>query len=425
MIEYSQKEWVNFYSPEESALKLAVLFCKDYKSCVQPISSFLKRHRDTSPDNVKSRKQVCEDLWKEIIADGHSSDPDLEMIIQKEKINQCSLNLLHSLTRIPEWFLYTEKYLNEVYAPSMEKEHLLEINALALDESVYPYDKNIPLSDDLIKDLNNQEQAVLKALKEQIAEDPVANKRVTKENIIKALTKIEDWVLYRDINVPEYAAPWVNMMRDIRSHISELELKLNQIMTSGFTVDDLTLSESVCYLNDEQWAKNFVHNILHWHGKDGKGKISALIGNIFHMYYGGIHLPCTPGQINIYNKNHDMLYSKAAPGLGPGYKIRIVYSTSSEIQNISEVAAAFLRRFHSNCYHYAYLNQTGYILDNVKRFKDVQCTDCTGYSDYLNRNVYRWLLKLMGLSDIYINMLMKILGMPVKVNSNLYPVHFG
>lgn len=425
MIEYSQQEWVNFYSPEESAIKLTVLFCKDYKQCIEPVESFLKQHRDITPENIKQRKEYCEQVWKEVITEGHTKDSSIEKIIEIEKINPCSLNLIHSLTRIPEWFLYTEEYLSKIYAPRMEEEHLSEINALAIDDSIYPYDKNLELTDDLFTDFDLQENAVLRAIEKEMPDDSVARKRVTKENIKKAMNKISDWVLYRDNDIPEYAQPWVMMMRHIRNNIAELDTQLNQILTIGFTADQLTLSESICYLNDEKWARNFVSNILHWHGKDGKGKISALIGNIFHMYYKGVPIPKTSGQIDAYNKDIDMLYSKAAPGLGPGFKIRIVYSTSSEIQNISEVAASFLRRFHSRCYHYAYLAQTDYIIANVKRFKDVQCTDCTGYSDYLNRNVYRWLLKLMGLSDKNINILMNILGMPVKVNNHIFKVPFG
>lgn len=424
MIEYSQEEWVNYFIPKFSAAMLATLFCKDYKTVSPIVEHFLQNYRNITPDNIKYFKDKCDRMWSEIIQTGYSSDLQLSEILSIEGLNDYTLNLIHSLTRIPEWFMYTEEYLNNNYSPDMIN-HLEDINALAIDRSIYPYNVDIPLSNDIITDFYNQEKFVLDFIHREGIDDPIVSRKCTRSSIESALKTVENWVVNLHADVPDYAKPWVYMMREIRMNIRKLNKELDRVMTTGFEVSDLTLSESICYLNDDKLFRDIMTNVLLWQGKDGKGKISALIGNIFHMYYKGVPIPMISGQINMYNQNMDMLFSRSAPGLGPAYKIRIVFSTSSEIQNISEICARFLRHYHKSCYHHAYLAQTEYILANAKFFKDVQCTDCTGYSDYLNRNVYRWLMRLMGMKSNHVDMMMNILSMPVKVGDKVIPVPFG
>lgn len=430
MIEYSQSEQVNMYHPETSAVVLAVLFSQNYKSTYPYVLHFLRKYQNQiNPDNVKTEKLKLEAVWSRVANDDFpSGDEDIDGIYKVCKASHSNkLNLIHSLTRITEWFLYTESYLREIYSPRM-LDHLADINALALDQTIYPYDLKTGISSNVYTDLDKQEPHVIKfANKLDDKLHPLAFTKVNADKIKRCLRSIAYWVTSCDNHdLPDYAVPWVEMMREIRNDIRVINKEMHDVLKNGFTVEQLTTSESKSYCDDMKVAKEILIAIDQ-NNRLKTNKISALLANMFHLYYGpDLTIPLTAGQIEVlFNESVDCLYATAGPGLGPAFKIRIVYCTSSEIQNFCNILALFLMSFHKSCYHHAYLDQTGYIKANAILFKDVQCTDCTGYSDYLNRNIYRLILEWMGVDDDLIKCIMAIFSMKVMVNGQKFDVPFG
>lgn len=426
MINYSYN--VNACDIDKQAMIMCVVLTteENYKKVYEPVVRAEKWAHSILFYN--KNKEIAKEIkaeWKHqislYITEGIDAvtDIDFKAILSADIPYEEKLNVAMSVARWPEFYLYSDKELRDI-SIHME-EHLDEINAITYykqnGERICPYDPN-----DFFNDLNwkktllAQEHNVI-----EFMEKHGIKTEITAEDIIKT---IED--LYHEIVSPKplesfdtFEQGFVMSVRYIRDHSNQIDEMIRRYREGEAKAADFGLSESRSPLSEFEPIMSTLHDI----GYKGNS-CSMVVANLFHPQFPTVQIEKQDGQIDIDSLNGE--YFDAAPGLGPAYKIRYVYNTDANIQNllsgfanIIQLADKYFDPMES------YNAQLDRLMEDLPFIVDAFCSDSTGYSDYLGRHIYTILMLFYGLKPETIRIVQKVLSMPIKVRTKLIKALFG
>lgn len=439
MIKYSERP--NDANPLLCA-KQAVLpiFCKEgWQDIVKMFASGLSIIWSNipygDPDTAKSvRKSLLSDITN-YIHNNEIRSPVMQFLSQCTDNMEINLQLMFSFADSPKFLIYKEKDLHQI-ADEIE-EHMDEINAITYTNKdgtrICPYDVNTYHSDtDLVGTLFAQKDNIISFLISSIdtdSETAAEELKFYQDNANKIIDSIDSVIdsILTDINdyqsgvyVPTVLEKgFFDTILYVRDHLEPVEQKMHDYAEGNATADMFTLSESKSPITDSPEVMYVLHKLGFT-----KPTCPAVMSNIFYntelKSYG---ISKQLGQVDI----EQPIAFHPAPGLGPAFKIRWVYSVETAINNILDPLAKLIQKADKICDpNEAYNDQLKYLLANLTDITDAYCTDSTGYSDYLFRVIYYILLqKFYGCGDWATNMIMNCLRIPIKVKDKIIPVEFG
>lgn len=417
----------NIFDVKRVSTLIASTFVSDPSTMaglINHIEKFLHRFDEmqynwpTSKQLKKLKSKLFENVGK--IARGMAEScniPEFKSIADIEHDRQRMLNIIVTLARWPEWFLYPESYLRDI-ADNMD-EHLAEINAITFyedGERICPYNPDIkPSYTNLQNDIKSQEQYI----EEFASKHGLPDNLFSIDDLIHELDKIHleyTSPLYRP---DDFERGFVNSIAYIRRNIGKINIIMDRIADGEAISDDFGRSESRSVLSE---FDRLIQTLNQLGFK--KTSIPAVLANIFHGKYQHIQMKEQEGQIIL---DVDLQYFDVAPGLGPGMKIRYVFNIHVEIQNLLSSLADLIKEADTkyDIEAESYLDQLGSINNNMHLITDAYCIDAIGYSDYLIRTAYDYILRLYGISDFNRQQIMSILGSPLKIKQLFYEVLFG
>lgn len=432
---FNYKKDVNALNVNLTAMKIATCLTTCERSYITTVAkSVANALQQIHHFCYRGNKQICKEVKSSLIKDVSTyiktrniylvKAPMMKEILRLNLEYTELINVAMSVARWPEFYLHSEAYLKQI---SMNLEnHLNEINAITIyDETgkrICPYDPNKPHDDkDWYFTLKSQEQSVyefLESSKENAELKIDWRKLISADRIKQAIEVLIAEIDGKVPNTDPFASGFINVVRYIRKHKEKVIKQMRQYISGDATAELFTLSESRSPISDLEPVMQILH-------KMGFKKSSApmVLENLFHCQYPNLGIQPQEGQVIV-----DMLGEcfTVAPGLGPGYKIRFVYNTHSDVQNSITPLANLLQRADRLLDDMeAYNDQMKLLLSDLCNIIDAYCTDSTGYSDYLHRCIYSLLLKIYGFPDDIIWYVLKVFSMPLLIKGKYYKVPFG
>lgn len=437
MIKYSAHP--NQYNSVQCAISavLPVFHGEGWKTVAAEMSRLLEAIWSAIPygdaDSAKKlRKKMLADITN-IILGNEIVTPVMQQwnhILDSNKVSGApKLQLLFSLVDAPKFPIYKESDLHKM-ADNIDQ-HRDEINAITYFDKdgkrICPYS---PLDYHNDRDL----EGTIQAQRENIIQFLIDNAGDANEEnfytkhagrliyrVIDQLTKIaEDFENYQQGRyVPSMLElGFFDSLAYIQKRIEKCESKMRAYKEGNASSDQFSLSESKSPISNNEHVMRTIH-ALGWN----KASCPAVLSNIFYSdSLNKIGILKQEGQIEV----HEGLYFEPAPGLGPGYKVRWVYSVDTNVNNFLTPLADLIQRADKECDpNEAYNDQLAHLLAYLPVIEDAFCTDSTGYSDYLWVGIYRRLMKLYGMSEAMIDSVMSCFRLPVKIGDRFITVEFG
>lgn len=423
MINYAK--YPNVFSSERVSIILSNFFgtCK-YPQLASKINSYLKRYVAISndrpdADELKKVKKYNLSQFTELILDGRCHNKYLQDIYDFEPDKARALNIIMTLCRWPEWFIHTEEFLNSI-STELDK-HIDEINAI----SYYKADGSriCPYNPEVIMDMHNlfgileqQEPYVEGFCKAEGISSDISVSMV-KAELMQILTDYT--VNYTIANIDSFEKGFYDSILYIRRNVHKTLRRMERIFKGQAKAEDYSRSESRAEITDVPGIMQILHKLGF-----NKSSCPGVLSNIFHCQWGDLNYQKSEGQIEIY---YDALYFGAAPGLGPAGKIRYVFNIGIEAQNFLTPLADLCKEADTkfDSWQECYVDQLTPLVSELPIISDAYCTDATGYSDYLIRAIYDYLMQMYGIPLEFRKIIMKFLGAPIKIKDKLYDVKFG
>lgn len=415
----------NFFVAERVAVLVTATFASkesDRDAIIDSITRHLKWYQSMdkqSPwtkSSLKEIRKVSFESLSQLIKTGHCNMIEFENIYNLEPNHTRALNMIMTLARWADWYLLKEDDLRDI--SNNMSEHIGEINAL----NFYENGKRIcPYKPGILSDLDTIWEAI--QIQEQNVFEYCADNGFRAQFTAQELWDAMQQLVY-DLQSPAYIPKgfevgFFNSIKYIRKNNKRVIGIMTRYAVGEARAEDYGLAETTSVLNE---YPNLIQvlKLAGW----PRNKMPNVLANIFHCQYPGIKLMANKGQIVV---EIDAEYFTAAPGLGPGKKVRYVFNTSIEIQNfLSPLAKLIKEADESNdILAESYVNQTLGLQTYLGSIKDAFCIDATGYSDYLFRGVYEFLLELYGLPDWIVESIMAVFKMPIRIDGKNYPVEFG
>lgn len=402
-----------FASPDADRMGL-LKWCSEY---LAPFEVAAQQPGSITKADLKDLKKKGLKEIQNLIKTGTGRYSDL---LKLEPDRARAINIAMTLARWPEWFIHPESYLTEVAEHLWD--HRDEINAITYYEPdadgnmqrICPYDPKIPVDPMHLYDtMRDQAPAI-----EEFCHRENINSAITVEDVIGVLEDIKrecEYPGYHDL----FEQGFFKSIENIRGHAADIRTAMRMYKAGKATSSMFGRSESRSVLSDDVaimhmlktcgWPKNSCPNVL---------------SNIFSTQLSAVALKPQPGQIPI-DRNFE--YFDTAPGLGPALKIRYVYNLLMEYQNYLSFLADLIKRSDEqyDSIQESYTNQMKGLRAELPSIIDAYCIDATGYSDYLFRGVYTYLLHLYRLPQDIIQDIMNIFSLPIKVGDHICPVLFG
>lgn len=326
-------------------------------------------------------------------------------------------NVLMTMARWPEFYLHSERDM--MLIGENLTNHLDEINAISyIDKKtgkrLCPYSLKSYHNDmDIAGTLTAQESNVLEFLKSK-----GIFTKIRSSDLIRELDAFEERVIY-DKADSQLEEKFIKSIRYIRARAKRCEDDIFRYISGHATYDQFGLSESRSPSSDNEVIMQTLHS-MGWK----KQSCPMVLDNLFHGQYPSLGIMPQKGQIPV---PYDFEGFTTAVGLGPGKKIRFVFNCHADVQNSISPLADLIQesdRFVKD-YMEAYNDQQIQINLDKSYITDAFCTDATGYSDYLTRTIYTYLLKLYGFSDNLINYILAVFRMPILIDGKRYEVKYG
>lgn len=388
-----------------------------FKPLAEALDRVDKVLRNPTKDLCKQVKTVLIKQIDEFIKGKPVEGKTLGPISQLDLPLQTKLNLMMTVARWPEFYMVSESEMRLI-GQNIE-DHISEINAIIPPSNApdrpCPYSSDYLYDDrDCISTMKCQEQAV----KEFLSAMPgYKDANITAGDIASVM---QDFV--RDIDLPQidhFERGFIQSILYIRKHSPEMIARFRNYRNGMGDFRSFSLSESKGPISDNERAMQLIHSLGF-----RKPTCPMILENLFHYQYPTVGIEPQQGQVLIM-ENGEMFF--VAPGLGPAMKIRFVFNCHADIQNLLSAPANLIqsadRLFDPM---EAYNNQMGNLLPDLPMITDAFCTDATGYSDFLTRGIYEFIMRyLYRWPDDVIQAIMRALSMPVKVGKHLYPVPYG
>lgn len=426
MINYSRN--VNACDIEKQAMVMCVVLTteENYKLVYEPVVRAEKWAHAILYNN--KNKEIAKEIksgWKQqvslFITQGIEAvtDSDFKEILAADIPYEEKLNVAMSVARWPEFYLFSDKELRQI-SEEME-DHLDEINAVTYyksnGERICPYDPNGYFSDlNWKKTLLAQEPNVIEFLNQHNIKTDI---RAT--DIISTIEEFYNEVVSSKPldDFDSFERGFVMSVRYIRDHSTNIDEMVQRYKDGNAKACDFGLSESRSPLSNFEPIMSTLHDIGY-----KSNSCTMVVANLFHPNFPSIGIKKQDGQIDIPGLNAE--YFDTAPGLGPAYKIRYVFNTDANIQNllsgfanIIQLADKYFDPMES------YNAQLDRLLEDLPFIVDAFCSDSTGYSDYLGRHIYTILMLFYGLHPRTIRTVLRVLSMPIKVGKMILKVLFG
>lgn len=414
---------------DQSSLMLALAFSSgnEYKQLFPVIrNAICCIHKEIMSAPLSQRKSKCKAIkdglkkqWGRYLKDGTlPKSPIIKDIPLLACSKEYAANIMASIVRWPEFYIHSEEYMNIM--TSRLDEHLDMINSITYfdenGERICPYKPNIGMNESI--DLNSVwttleiQYSSCKEFMEKTEKDMGLN--VTVQDIIDSYYRLKN---------ATFAIPHTfeeGLLRDIlyiRKKIDKVAKQMRRIADGDILAAELTLSESASVIKDEK-----IITILKKNGWKGN-TIPQVLANIFAMNYPSCELKSYEGQIEL-NINGE--FFEPALGLGPAFKLRVVFNTHNQANNFLEPLAKLIKQSHEiNDRCEDYLNQCGILNEDIDLISDVIDLDATGYSDYLARIIYLLVMDLYNIPPDIQYRIMKIFAFPIKIKDKLYYPKFG
>lgn len=339
------------------------------------------------------------------------------------------LQLAFSLADSPKFLMFSEKDLHR-HMDRIE-EHIGEINAItymdASGKRLCPYDvRAFHDENDLFGTIMSQSEHILQFLTDSAGSQEergyyLHNFQDKRDAALQYLKRLPDRIdqYSKGTLIPTMLEKeFFDSILYIRQHLGPTVADTRSYMNGCAHQQLFSLSESKSPITDNTAVMQILHKLGF-----GKSSCPAVLSNIFYtpklLKY---NIRKQPGQIEI---EYDIYFSPA-PGLGPGFKIRWVYSIDTNINNALTPLANLIQRADRECDpNEAYNDQLGHLLAYLPLAKDAFCTDATGYSDYLWRGIYTYLMELYGLPGDIIQFVTEAFRIPLRIRGEDHFVEFG
>lgn len=395
MIKYSAHP--NQYNSVQCAISavLPVFHDEGWKAVVAEMSKLLEAVWSAIPygdaDSAKKlRKKMLADITNIILSDKINT-PIMQQwnsVLDSNKVDGAAkLQLLFSLADAPKFPIYKESDLHKM-ADNIDQ-HKSEINAITYFDKngnrICPYSPSDYHNDrDLEGTIQAQQSNIVQFLIDNAGDNDEkafyaahANRLICR--VVNQLTKIaEDFEDYQQgkYNPSMLELGFFDSLAYIRRRIEKCESRMRNYRDGIASSEQFSLSESKSPISNNEHVMRIIH-ALGWN----KSTCPAVLSNIFYSdSLGKIGILKQEGQIEV----SEALYFEPAPGLGPGYKVRWVYSVDTNINNFLTPLADLIQRADKECDpNEAYNDQLTHLLAYLPIIEDAFCTDSTGYSDYL------------------------------------------
>lgn len=246
------------------------------------------------------------------------------------------LQLVYSLIDAPKFPLYKEADLHKMADNIVE--HKSEINAITYFDKegnrICPYSpEDYHNDDDLIGTIRSQHKNIKEFLLTNSSEPAekefyLRNADSLIEQVIEQLQKVaEDYSNYLNGSYcpTGLESGFFSSIAYIRNKIEPCQKAMIDYASGNALKEQFSLSESKSPISNNDYVMRAIH-ALGWN----KSSCPAVLSNIF--YANGlkkIGIVKQQGQIEI----DEEVYFQPAPGLGPGYKVRWVYSVDTNVNN--------------------------------------------------------------------------------------------
>lgn len=425
IINYDQNP--NEFSADTTAMLLAVSFSvgSEYKELFPIIrNALLAIDKEICLTPLDKRKDKCKIIkdglkkqWGYYLKTGDlPNSPLLKDIPKYSYSKEYCANIMASIVRWPEFYIYTESYMN-IKTQNLS-ENLDMINSITyFDKSgkkICPYDPDIGIVEDISVEsvwqtMEQQYNSCCKFLVEN--GDKLL---ITVEDIKQSFYKLKN----QKVIIPgSFEEGLLKDIKYVNSKINNISEQMRRIAEGDIKSIELTLSESVSVIKSEKILA--ILKSIGWKGNN----IPQVLANIFAMNYPTCSLKKYDGQIEL-NMNGE--FFDPALGLGPAYKLRVVFNTHNQANNFLEPLARLIKESHNlNDLCEDYLNQCGVLNSDMNMITDLIDLDATGYSDYLSRTIYLLVMDLYRIPKDIQYKVMRIFAFPIKIGDKFhYPV-FG
>lgn len=413
----------------QAMITCVVLTSQDYYLKVYPLVVEAERWCDSIlyfNKDSKIAKKIKSNWKKDIsdfINDNYSTvnvrDPRMKSILETDIPLEQKLNIAMSVARWPEFYIYSDQELRNISVNI--RDHKDEINAITFYDSdgkrICPYNPDGYHNDmDWEGTLINQEPYV-----REFMSDNNINSNVTARWIINEIYQI-----YNDITgdktleeFPAMERGFISSCRKIRQKIDSVASKMMNYIEGNATFEQFGLSESRAPISDSEPVMQTLHGMGY-----NKKSCPMVLANLFYGDFNTLDIKPQPGQIHVKGWNSERFHT--APGAGPAYKCRYVFNADPNIQNLLSSYAKLIQDSDKLLDPMeAYNKQMDRMQEDLAWIVDAFCTDTTGFSDYMTRCIYQIMMKIHGMPDNLIEVVMKVFRMPIDVGGDLHEVKFG
>lgn len=434
LINYNQN--INYFLQEETAQTLGITFDLDKEEVVilkeilgVYYESFSRldrpaRYKDNK-DLMKDLKKVCEADWNSYMSGRHHfsklNGEFIRRIDTSSRPAYMKQNIIHSVTRIGEFYYLTD---DEMEGLATDIDKFIEAGDCCLFAHDGPY-KDIPLSTKLEEDLVDKAPIIKEYIREN-SHSPHLNP----EDILQALEKVKLWMTENSLDeVPEWVRGFIQICQEIKRECLSMK---EEDFSDGIPESLLMTKRSGFCLNKEIWFREFCqkYNLPSWKNPEG----SYLYGVKNYPFSSNF----TKDMRGITDWDMNRIYYST--GKGPWWKVRYVGQPPAHYQNLAEYGACIIKRVikeHSsrrtagkrdpwkreledisliNIY-----NNYSELKDLVLGMTDGYAQDFSAYSDYLNRNIFEWIMRyLWGMPKWFRNIINHLMSIPVSINGKDY-----
>lgn len=436
MIKYSTNP--NQYNPVKCAVSAVLpVTTSNWKEIVSTVAEILDAIWSSIPyGDSDTSKKIRKALLKDISKYKHSlpmKTPVMKKLLAviQDLPENTKLQLMFSIADAPKFPIYRESDLH-LMMDNIE-DHRSEINAVTYynekGNRICPYSVNSYHDDrDLIGTVSAQKENIMHFLIDNSDKDDRSERQwyqcYASSKISEVITQLQK--IPKDIDAYANGTYHPSMLEKeffdtilyIRKHIESCEDKMIKYANGEASADQFSLSESKSPISDNESVMHILH-ALGW----SRNSCPAVLSNLFYSRrLRDLGIKPQKGQIEVDTE----LCFVPAPGLGPGYKIRWVYSVDTNINNFLTPLADLIQTADKLLdQNEAYNDQLKQLLAYLPAIVDAFCTDSTGYSDYLWVGIYRYLMELYGINEDLQDMVMSCFRLPVRVGSEYVSVEFG
>lgn len=382
-----------------------------------------ERSYKENKDTVKQMKNSCNDdfnnYMKRLFKFSEWNRDILSEVVKRPESQERD-QLVHTICRLGEFYYLTDDEMNEII--NNIDDFIESGDCKLLDNKTNPYGEG-PLTGSLREDIKVFELKVREYLGSQKLPD------ISADTILQALDKIEKWYNSDIESIPNYLRGYFQLLQEIRKKSRNLV----SIWDKGMPEECMMTKLSGSCLNKEENFRIFREMT----------KTSAWKNPETNMFYGNtnIHIPGTVKNQLYFIPWWDMDAVYYSIGKGPWLKTRYLGQPPTVFQNLCEPGASIVKyciKTHQK--HFLDQNEPDYkgrkyysaeginIYDNYERLYnltynnvDFNSIDFESYSDYLNRDVFEYIMdKWWGFPREYNDLVMSIMALPIRVNGEDY-----